>query len=161
MIPLITNVWWSESIFSNQELGTYASSYLRSSRSIQECYCGNIYIWLALCRNGCQFSQSTSGLTTLHVVSKTTKVSSSFAIDHFELFGLRQGLKMGNMLKFTNKGKIVTLFHYKWVRHPLMTGLFIMFWFTPVMTLGKFTHTRVNNTLLYCTLKVIQLRAAV
>ena len=71
---------------------------------------------------------------------KTIKVSSTFAIDHFQLFGLRQGLKMGNKLKFSGQTKIVTRFHYSLVRHPLMTGLLIMFWFTPIMTIGQFTH---------------------
>ena len=71
---------------------------------------------------------------------KTIKVSSTFAIDHFQLFGLRQGLKMGNKFKFSGQTKIVTRFHYSLVRHPLMTGLLIMFWFTPIMTIGQFTH---------------------
>ena len=68
------------------------------------------------------------------------KVSSTFALDHFDLFGLRQGLKMGNMLKFAGSETFVTLFHYKLVRHPIMTGFFIMFWSTPIMTMGKFAH---------------------
>ena len=67
-------------------------------------------------------------------------VSSTFALDHFDLFGLRQGLKMGNLLKIPGSDDFVTLFHYKLVRHPIMTGFFIMFWSTPVMTQGiKFT----------------------
>ena len=38
-------------------------------------------------------------------------VSSTFAIDHFDLFGLRQGLQMGNFLKFYNDGEFVTYYH--------------------------------------------------
>ena len=72
---------------------------------------------------------------------KCKKVSSTFALDHFDLFGLRQGLKMGNMLKFAGSENFVTLFHYKLVRHPIMTGFFIMFWSAPIMTMGKFTYT--------------------
>ena len=78
--------------------------------------------------------------------SKLIKVSSTFALDHFDLFGLRQGLKMGNMLKFAGSENFVTLFHYKLVRHPIMTGFFIMFWSVPVMTMGKFTYSRGNFT---------------
>ena len=67
-------------------------------------------------------------------------------MDHFDLFGLRQGLKMGNLLKIPGSDDFVTLFHYKLVRHPIMTGFFIMFWSTPVMTQGiKFT-LRVQRT---------------
>merc|ERR1711911_148254 len=74
---------------------------------------------------------------------KTKKVSSTYALDHYELFGLRQGLKMGNMLKAPATGEnFVALMHYKLVRHPIMTGFFIMFWSVPIMTMGKFTHNR-------------------
>jgi len=65
-------------------------------------------------------------------------VSSTFAIDHFELFGLRQGLGMGNWLRLQSKESFVTRFHYNLVRHPIMTGFFVMFWSTPVMTQGTF-----------------------
>ena len=77
---------------------------------------------------------------------KSMKVSASFAVDHFELFGLRQGLKMGNMLKILGQGKMVTRFHYYFVRHPLMTGLLLMFWFTPIMTMGKFIYDTAGNS---------------
>ena len=63
-------------------------------------------------------------------------VSSTFAIDHFELFGLRQGLGMGNFLRLQSQETFVTRFHYNLVRHPIMTGFFIMFWSTPIMTQG-------------------------
>ena len=48
---------------------------------------------------------------------------------------------MGDMLKAPATGEnFVTLMHYKLVRHPIMTGFFIMFWSVPIMTIGKFTH---------------------
>ena len=60
---------------------------------------------------------------------------STFLINHFDLFGLRQV-----WLYFTGKEytqipfKLSTL--YKYIRHPIMTGVFIGIWFTPVMTTG-------------------------
>ena len=49
---------------------------------------------------------------------------------------------MGDMLKAPATGEnFVTLMHYKLVRHPIMTGFFIMFWSVPIMTMGKFTYT--------------------
>ena len=60
---------------------------------------------------------------------------SSFLIDHFELFGLRQ-----SWLYF--RGRPYTPPHfvkrslYNHVRHPLMLGFLIAFWATPVMTFG-------------------------
>merc|ERR1712130_194046 len=62
-------------------------------------------------------------------------LTSTFAIDHFELFGLRQGMAMGNFLRFVPDG-LVQQAHYKLVRHPIMTGFFIMFWSVPIMTAG-------------------------
>ena len=54
---------------------------------------------------------------------------------------------MGNMLKAPATGEnFVTLMHYKLVRHPIMTGFFIMFWSVPIMTMGKFTHNRRIST---------------
>ena len=63
-------------------------------------------------------------------------VSSTFAIDHFELFGLRQGLGMGELLKFVPEG-FVTILHYRLVRHPIMTGFFIMLFSIVEFTAGR------------------------
>lgn len=60
---------------------------------------------------------------------------STFIIDHFDLFGLRQ-VTMPVMGKaYTDPGFKVTFF-YKFVRHPLYVGWFLAFWGTPTMTLG-------------------------
>jgi protein-S-isoprenylcysteine O-methyltransferase Ste14 len=59
----------------------------------------------------------------------------TFLINHFDLFGLRQV-----WLYFRNKPytqlpfKLSSL--YRYIRHPIMTGVFIGIWFTPVMTAG-------------------------
>ena len=59
----------------------------------------------------------------------------TFLINHFDLFGLRQV-----WLYFVGKEyshlpfKLNSL--YRYVRHPIMTGVFIGIWFTPVMTAG-------------------------
>jgi protein-S-isoprenylcysteine O-methyltransferase Ste14 len=62
---------------------------------------------------------------------------STFVIDHFDLFGLRQVTL--NMLRrrYTHPPFKVTFF-YKFVRHPLYLGFLIAFWATPDMTLGRF-----------------------
>ena len=60
---------------------------------------------------------------------------SSFLIDHFELFGLRQ-VVLHFLGREDRKAPFVERSLYKWVRHPLMTGFLLAFWFTPTMTTG-------------------------
>jgi len=59
----------------------------------------------------------------------------TFLINHFDLFGLRQVWLYFNDRKYTHLPfKLHSL--YKHVRHPIMSGVFIGMWFTPVMTIG-------------------------
>jgi protein-S-isoprenylcysteine O-methyltransferase Ste14 len=61
---------------------------------------------------------------------------SSFAIDHFDLFGLRQvwmfyrGIEPGEA-PFSERSL------YRWVRHPLMLGFIVAFWAAPTMSQGR------------------------
>ena len=60
---------------------------------------------------------------------------STFLINHFELFGLRQVFS-----NFTGRTPGQTDFQarafYRYVRHPLMVGFLIAFWATPTMSVG-------------------------
>lgn len=60
---------------------------------------------------------------------------STFLIDHFELFGLRQA-----WLNYRGLASAPPLFVvrglYKHVRHPIMLSFLIAFWLTPTMTVG-------------------------
>lgn len=60
---------------------------------------------------------------------------SSFAISHFDLFGLRQ-VWLHARRRQPVEGPFVTRSFYRIVRHPLMLGFLIAFWATPAMTLG-------------------------
>lgn len=60
---------------------------------------------------------------------------STFMIDHFELFGLRQVL--ANMQGRTPPPTVFKMFaFYRIVRHPIMLGFIIAFWATPAMSQG-------------------------
>ncbi len=62
-------------------------------------------------------------------------IGSTFMIDHFDLFGLRQG-----WLALRRQTYVPLKFQARWlysqVRHPLMTGFLIAVWATPRMTAG-------------------------
>jgi protein-S-isoprenylcysteine O-methyltransferase Ste14 len=62
---------------------------------------------------------------------------STFLINHFDLFGLRQVWLYFRGEPYTHL-KFGTPFFYKWVRHPLYFGFILAFWSTPVMTVSRF-----------------------
>ena len=57
----------------------------------------------------------------------------TFLIDHFDLFGLRQSWLAFRGRPYTPP-RFVTPWPYRVVRHPLYVGWFFAFWCTPVMT---------------------------
>lgn len=63
-------------------------------------------------------------------------VLATFQIDHFELFGLRQVWSATHHLPPPSPE-----FHLPWmyriVRHPMMSGFFLAFWATPIMTVDR------------------------
>jgi protein-S-isoprenylcysteine O-methyltransferase Ste14 len=62
-------------------------------------------------------------------------VVSTFLIDHFELFGLRQiGIDLAGRKISAPRFKTPAL--YKIVRHPLYFGFLLAFWSAPLMTAG-------------------------
>jgi len=60
---------------------------------------------------------------------------STFVINHFDLFGVRQVYLFQKGREYTNL-IFKRRFFYKFVRHPLLLGFIIAFWATPRMTLG-------------------------
>lgn len=64
-----------------------------------------------------------------------TVLVSTFLIDHFELFGLRQVWRYALGLP-ADAPQFRERSFYKLVRHPLMLGFLVAFWSTPHMSLG-------------------------
>ena len=60
---------------------------------------------------------------------------STFMINHFDLFGLRQVYLRLRRLDYTPLGFTQRAL-YKFVRHPIMLGFVIAFWATPHMSVG-------------------------
>lgn len=74
-------------------------------------------------------------LTVLFWVGWVVVLVSTFIINHFDLFGLRQ-VYMNLRSKELTPLSFKTVLFYKYVRHPIMTGFIIAFWATPQMSLG-------------------------
>lgn len=80
----------------------------------------------------------------LFVVGWSIVLASTFLIDHFELFGLRQVYS-----RFRVRPPIHATFRtplaYRVVRHPLMVGFFIVFWAAPHMSVGRLLFAAVAS----------------
>jgi len=69
-------------------------------------------------------------------------VTSTFAIDHFDLFGIKQGTGFDIYKHFGLEIKsFSTRWHLTYCRHPIMWGFFSVFTVTPFMTLNHLVFT--------------------
>ena len=69
---------------------------------------------------------------------------STFMINHFDLFGLRQVYLYARNAESTEMNFKTRAF-YRFVRHPIMLGFIIAFWATPTMTVGHLLFSAVTT----------------
>jgi protein-S-isoprenylcysteine O-methyltransferase Ste14 len=120
--------WWTQFVPKPIERSTYV---LFSSL----CLIALFYLWQPI--GGIIWNHTNSiGVTIIYALFASgwlLVLMTTFLINHFDLFGLRQVWlylwgKEYTQLKFVTPGP------YKYVRHPLYIGWLLAFWSTPTMT---------------------------
>jgi len=74
-------------------------------------------------------------ITGSYVLGLLIVLASTFLINHFDLFGLRQVYLYLRGIPYT-KLEFKTPFFYRYVRHPLYVGWLLTFWSAPTMTVA-------------------------
>jgi protein-S-isoprenylcysteine O-methyltransferase Ste14 len=122
--------WWTRFVPQPVERSTYT---LLSSVAMLLIFWG----WQPLPATVFQIEGETARLvfTAIFFLGVGTVLYSTFLIDHFDLFGLRQVVLYFRKRDYEEK-RFVTPALYKHIRHPLYVGWFITFWATPDMTVG-------------------------
>ena len=120
--------WWTKFVPQEVERSTYV---LLSSLALILLY------WLWQPMNGMIWSieneTGRSALWAFYGIGWAIVLISTFLINHFDLFGLRQVYLYMRGQEYTPIG-FNTPFFYKFVRHPIMLGFLIAFWSTPSMS---------------------------
>lgn len=78
-----------------------------------------------------------NALTGLFFAGVGLVLYSTFLIDHFDLFGLRQVVLYFRDREYRDRHFKLPLL-YRLIRHPLYVGWIVTFWATPVMSAGHF-----------------------
>jgi len=76
-----------------------------------------------------------SVLVVLNAGAWLLAIAATWMVNHFELFGLQQAWD-GFCGRASASPRFTTRFAYRFVRHPLMTGIVLGLWIVPTMSVG-------------------------
>jgi methanethiol S-methyltransferase len=122
--------WWTRLVPPHVERSSYV---LASSLALILLF----WLWHPMVENiwDVQHPAAVAVLWGLFGVGWVLVLISTFLIDHFDLFGLRQVFLFATGTQYSPP-PFRTPALYRVVRHPIMLGFLIAFWATPTMTWG-------------------------
>ena len=134
--------WWTKIVPSPVERSTYV---LKSSLLLFVLY----WLWIPI--PNVIWDVSMPALRTviwaLFWFGWLLALVSTFLINHFDLFGLRQ-VYLYWLSRTDEPISFCTPLLYRWVRHPLILGFLIAFWAAPTMTAGRLLFAMATTA--YC-----------